>query len=60
MIFPLRKMKKFNAIKLVLKLKILLELTWSCYWGFEEPGGKHSSCLERERILKILKYNDLK
>ena len=53
-------MKKFNAIKLVLKLKILLELTWSCYWGFEEPGGKHSSCLERERILKILKYNDLK
>lgn len=45
---PLINMSKSEIIKLAIKLKVPLELTWSCYNGGKEPCGKCDSCKLRK------------
>ncbi|MFH1541599.1 MAG: 7-cyano-7-deazaguanine synthase, partial [bacterium] len=46
---PLINMTKAEIIKLALKLKAPLELTWSCYEGGKRPCGKCDSCKLRAK-----------
>ncbi len=46
---PLIKLNKEEIIRLALKLKVPLELTWSCYKGEKKPCGVCDSCRLRKR-----------
>lgn len=46
---PLLKMTKSEIVKLGLKLKAPIELTWSCYAGGRRPCGKCDSCVLRAK-----------
>jgi len=46
---PLIKMSKAQIIKLARKMRVPLELTWSCYAGGREPCGRCDACLLREK-----------
>jgi 7-cyano-7-deazaguanine synthase len=46
---PLLKMNKAQIIRLAVKLKVPLELTWSCYKGGSRPCGECDSCYFRAR-----------
>jgi 7-cyano-7-deazaguanine synthase len=46
---PLIKLNKAQIVKLALKLKVPLELTWSCYKGGRHPCGKCDSCKLRAK-----------
>lgn len=46
---PLAKFDKAQIVKLALKLKVPLELTWSCYKGGRYPCGKCDSCKLRAK-----------
>lgn len=45
---PLINYSKAQIIKLALKLKVPLHLTWSCYEGKSEPCGKCDACRYRK------------
>ena len=44
---PLINYSKYNVLKLALKLKVPLELTWSCYENGKSPCGKCRGCTKR-------------
>jgi len=46
---PLIDLSKAEIIKLAIKLKVPLELTWSCYQGGQKPCGICDSCRLRQR-----------
>jgi len=49
---PLLNFTKDKIVKLALKLKVPLELTWSCYKGGKKPCGVCDSCKLREMGFK--------
>jgi 7-cyano-7-deazaguanine synthase len=48
-ITPLIRKTKAQIIEMGKKLKVPLELTWSCYAGGKKPCGKCDACLIREK-----------
>jgi len=46
---PLLKKTKSQIVKLALKLKAPLHLTWSCYRGGKKPCGRCDACLLRAK-----------
>ncbi|MGB9613246.1 MAG: 7-cyano-7-deazaguanine synthase QueC [Candidatus Margulisiibacteriota bacterium] len=46
---PLINLSKAQIIKLAMKLKVPLELTWSCYQGGKHPCGVCDACKIREK-----------
>ncbi|MFX0019100.1 MAG: 7-cyano-7-deazaguanine synthase [Promethearchaeota archaeon] len=55
LIFPLAKLDKLGIIKLAKKLKVPIDLTWSCYGDFNEPCGKCKPCINRNKALQNFK-----
>ncbi len=53
---PLIKKTKAQIIKLARKLKVPLELTWSCYKGGRKPCGVCDSCKLREKGFTYVDY----
>ena len=53
-IFPLVDMNKVEIIDLALKLKVPIDLTWSCYGDFDKPCGLCKSCQKRAKALQEL------
>lgn len=51
---PLLKLTKKNIIKLALKLKAPIDLTWSCYKGGKKPCGICDSCVIRNKAFDEL------
>lgn len=56
-VMPLSKKTKEEVFKLADELHVPIDITWSCYGDFEEPCGKCSSCLSRQKALKSIKTN---
>lgn len=46
---PLMKFRKSDIVRLAKKLRVPLELTWSCYAGGEKPCGTCDSCKLRAK-----------
>ncbi len=55
---PLLKKSKKEIIKLAERLKVPLELTWSCYKGGKRPCGLCDSCVLRAKGFKQAKICD--
>ncbi|MFN3551261.1 MAG: 7-cyano-7-deazaguanine synthase QueC [Endomicrobiia bacterium] len=55
---PLLKLSKEQIIKLALKLKVPLNLTWSCYKGDKKPCGVCDSCRIRAEGFKKADVED--
>lgn len=55
---PLIKLSKTEIIKLALKLKAPIELTWSCYNGGKRPCGVCDSCRLRAKGFETLELSD--
>ncbi len=55
---PLIKLTKAQIVKLAVKLKVPLELTWSCYTGGSKPCGKCDSCFYRAKGFKEAQVED--
>ncbi len=53
---PLINKTKAQIIKLALKLKVPLELTWSCYKGGKKPCGVCDSCKLRQKGFAALGF----
>ncbi len=51
LVAPLIHDLKVDIVKRALKLKVPIEITWSCYQGGEEPCGLCDSCRIRDRAL---------
>jgi 7-cyano-7-deazaguanine synthase len=51
---PFERSKKEDVVKLALKLKVPLNLTWSCHRNGRRPCGKCQGCLDRTRALDVL------
>jgi 7-cyano-7-deazaguanine synthase len=49
---PLINRSKVETLRLALKLKVPLELTWSCYEDMPAPCGKCRGCLMRENAFR--------
>ncbi|NVM16244.1 MAG: 7-cyano-7-deazaguanine synthase [Candidatus Lokiarchaeota archaeon] len=56
-IMPLSNKTKEEVFKLASELKVPIDVTWSCYGDFEEPCGKCSSCVSRQKALKLINKN---
>ncbi|MBI4844922.1 MAG: 7-cyano-7-deazaguanine synthase QueC [Candidatus Omnitrophica bacterium] len=56
--YPLVKKNKAQIIKMAKRLKVPLELTWSCYHGKAKPCGICDSCRLRELGFKAAKMKD--
>ncbi|MFA4906186.1 MAG: 7-cyano-7-deazaguanine synthase QueC [Candidatus Margulisiibacteriota bacterium] len=54
-IAPLLRLTKAQIVRLAMKLKVPVELTWSCYQGGKEPCGVCDSCRLREKGFSL--YN---
>lgn len=46
---PLIKLSKAQIVRLAGKLRVPLDLTWSCYAGGKKPCGKCDACLLRDK-----------
>ncbi|MCX5796939.1 MAG: 7-cyano-7-deazaguanine synthase QueC [Elusimicrobia bacterium] len=46
---PLQRLDKAGIVRLARRLKVPLELTWSCYAGGQRPCGRCDSCKLRAR-----------
>ncbi len=57
-IAPLLKKDKAQIVKLALKLKVPLEMTWSCYKGQQKPCGVCDSCKLRQAGFLKARVND--
>ncbi|MGB2705731.1 MAG: 7-cyano-7-deazaguanine synthase QueC [Candidatus Omnitrophota bacterium] len=55
---PLLDKKKSEIIKIALRLKVPIELTWSCYKGGRHPCGICDSCFFRRRAFEELNMED--
>ena len=55
---PLLRLNKAQIIRLALRLKVPLELTWSCYNGGSKPCGYCDACLLRQRGFEKLGISD--
>lgn len=55
---PLINMTKAQIIKLGVKLKAPLELTWSCYKGGKKPCGVCDSCKLRQKGFAAITINN--
>ena len=55
---PFVDKKKSEIIKAAIRLKVPLELTWSCYKGGRIPCGICDSCFFRKRAFKELSMED--
>ncbi len=55
---PLVDKKKSEIIKTAVRLKVPLELTWSCYKGGSAPCGICDSCFFRKRAFEELGMQD--
>jgi 7-cyano-7-deazaguanine synthase len=56
-IMPLSNKTKSEVFELAGKLNVPFEVTWSCYGDFEEPCGRCSSCVSRQKALKLINKN---
>ena len=56
-IMPLSSKTKDEVFKLASELNVPIDVTWSCYGDFEEPCGKCSSCVSRQKALKLISTN---
>jgi len=54
-IMPLAEMNKTDILKLALKLKIPLKLTWSCYKNKKIACGKCNGCINISKTTESLK-----
>lgn len=52
---PLLRLTKPQIVRLAIKLKVPIELTWSCYQGGDKPCGVCDACRLREKGLSL--YN---
>ncbi|MFX1499205.1 MAG: 7-cyano-7-deazaguanine synthase [Promethearchaeota archaeon] len=59
-IFPLVEMNKVEIINLALKLKVPIDLTWSCYGDFDKPCGLCKSCQKRNKAFQELNMHNNK
>lgn len=57
-LFPLAKTSKIEALKLAKKLKVPMELTWSCYSEDGKPCGKCASCINRKEAFIKAGFSD--
>ncbi len=55
---PLIDYNKSDVLKLAIRLKLPLELTWSCYEDARIPCGKCRGCLTRKRAFDALGISD--
>ncbi len=55
---PLLRLDKSQIVNLALKLKVPLDLTWSCYAGKKFPCGKCDSCKLRAKGFALAKATD--
>ena len=55
---PLVHMKKKDIVKLALKLKVPLNLTWSCYKGLRKPCEVCDSCIFRQKAFMEIGSED--
>jgi len=55
---PLINKNKKEIIKIGLRLKVPIELTWSCYRGGKKPCGSCDSCRYRARGFRVLGIKD--
>jgi 7-cyano-7-deazaguanine synthase len=55
---PLINLTKAEIVKLAIKLRVPLELTWSCYGGGKKPCGKCDSCKLRQKGFKLAGIKD--
>jgi len=53
-IMPLLNKTKGEVFKLAREFKVPIDVTWSCYGDFEEPCGKCSSCVSRQKALMLI------
>jgi len=55
---PLIDMNKVDIVKFGTKIGLPLELSYSCYKGFEEHCGVCESCMRRKRAFNMAKIED--
>ncbi|MFX0106444.1 MAG: 7-cyano-7-deazaguanine synthase QueC, partial [Candidatus Hodarchaeota archaeon] len=58
LLFPLAKMTKLDVLNLAIKLKVPLELTWSCYSDGNQPCGNCVSCRKRTEAFTNLNISE--
>jgi 7-cyano-7-deazaguanine synthase len=55
---PLLNLSKIDVLKLAIKLKVPLELTWSCYESGDKPCGKCRGCIMRAEAFSAVNMED--